>query len=511
MDRGVHMKVLVLGGGVIGITTAYYLARGGAEGDRGRPAAGTGAGNQLRANAGQVSPGYSTPWAAPGIPLKGAQVAVPAPSPLAVRPDGSLYQWRWMAAMLRNCTSERYGVNKERMMRVAEYSRDCLRQLRARHRHRIRAAQRRHLQLFRTQAQLDAAARDIADAAGMRRARRAARPRRRGARRTDWRGRASGWSAYLRLPNDETGDCHRFTVALAGQARALGVPFRYGAAIEAIRTEGPRHGRAARRRGRRAAARRPLTCWRSAATRASCWRRSGWTCRSIRSRAIRSPSAAGPGAGAAVHRARRDLQDRADPLRRPHPRRRHGRARRLRPEAEPAPARDARNGHARPVPGRRSRACRVLDRPAADDARRYAVIGATACEGSTSTPGMARWAGPWRRARASCWPTRSWGASPPSTPKDWRWSATGHRPGRAPAPLDHGRHGLNKARPGQASSTRLRPAALARYRAWSRRLNQLSGVSPGGLGGWHGMRQQHHELLAAPAGPAHPRCADGAG
>ena len=63
------MKVIVLGGGVIGTTTAYYLARSGADvtllDRQSGPAEETSFGN-----AGQVSPGYSTPWAAPGIPLK---------------------------------------------------------------------------------------------------------------------------------------------------------------------------------------------------------------------------------------------------------------------------------------------------------------------------------------------------------------------------------------------------------------------------------------------------------
>lgn len=63
------MKVIVLGGGVIGVTTAYYLARAGAEvtlvDRQSGPAEET-----SFANAGQVSPGYSTPWAAPGIPSR---------------------------------------------------------------------------------------------------------------------------------------------------------------------------------------------------------------------------------------------------------------------------------------------------------------------------------------------------------------------------------------------------------------------------------------------------------
>ncbi len=231
------MKVLVLGSGVIGITTAYYLARAGAEVTVIDRQAGPALETSF-ANAGQVSPGYSTPWAAPGIPLKALKWLFQRHAPLAVRPDGSLYQWRWMAAMLRNCTPERYGVNKERMMRVAEYSRDCLRQLRADTGIEYEQRTGGTLQLFRTQAQLDAAARDIAvlqecgvpyellDRDGVVRAEPGL---------AQARERLAGG---LRLPNDETGDCHRFTVALAERARELGVRFRFGAAIESIRSEG---------------------------------------------------------------------------------------------------------------------------------------------------------------------------------------------------------------------------------------------------------------------------------
>jgi len=112
------MKVIVLGGGVIGTTTAYYLARSGASVTVLDRQAGV-AQETSFGNAGQVSPGYSTPWAAPGIPLKALKWMFQQHAPLAIRADGSLFQLRWMAQMLRNCSPARYAVNKERMMRVA--------------------------------------------------------------------------------------------------------------------------------------------------------------------------------------------------------------------------------------------------------------------------------------------------------------------------------------------------------------------------------------------------------
>ena len=232
------MHVIVLGSGVIGTTTAWYLAQRGAQVtviDR-QPDAAL---ETSFANAGQVSPGYSTPWAAPGIPLKALKWLFQRHAPLAIRADGSLFQLRWMAQMLANCSSARYTVNKERMMRVSEYSRDCLRTLRSEIGIGYEERSRGTLQLFRTQAQLDAAARDIAvleecgvpfellSGAEVARAEPAL------ARRP---GTLAGG---LRLPNDETGDCQLFTTRLAERARAAGVSFRFGVQVrELLRRNG---------------------------------------------------------------------------------------------------------------------------------------------------------------------------------------------------------------------------------------------------------------------------------
>ena len=87
------MHVIVLGSGVIGTTTAWYLAQRGAQVtviDR-QPDAAL---ETSFANAGQVSPGYSTPWAAPGIPLKALKWLFQRHAPLAIRADGNLFQLR---------------------------------------------------------------------------------------------------------------------------------------------------------------------------------------------------------------------------------------------------------------------------------------------------------------------------------------------------------------------------------------------------------------------------------
>jgi len=233
------MKVIVLGGGVIGISTAYYLARSGAQVTLLERQAGPALETSF-ANAGQVSPGYSTPWAAPGIPLKALKWMFQKHAPLAIRPDGSLFQLRWMAQMLRNCSRERYAVNKERMMRVAEYSRACLRQLRADTGIQYEQRTGGTLQLFRTQAQVDAVQRDITvlEQCGvpyeLLNADQLARVEPGLAQARD---RLAGG---LRLPMDETGDCHRFTTELSSLARRLGVDMRFGQSVDALLTEGGR-------------------------------------------------------------------------------------------------------------------------------------------------------------------------------------------------------------------------------------------------------------------------------
>ncbi|RYF56314.1 MAG: D-amino acid dehydrogenase, partial [Comamonadaceae bacterium] len=233
------MHVIVLGGGVIGITTAYYLAKSGARVTVLERQDGV-AQETSFANAGQVSPGYSTPWAAPGIPLKALKWMFQQHAPLAVRADGSLWQLRWMAQMLRNCTAERYAVNKERMMRVAEYSRDCLRALRADTGIQYEQRTGGTLQVFRSAQQMDAVQRDIAvlQECGV--------PyellSREGLARVEPALARTGGALVggLRLPGDETGDCHLFTQQLAQAARALGVEFRFGVQVAQLQAEGGR-------------------------------------------------------------------------------------------------------------------------------------------------------------------------------------------------------------------------------------------------------------------------------
>ena len=231
------MRVIVLGSGVIGVTSAYYLAQQGAEVtvlDRQTgPAEETSFGN-----AGQISPGYSTPWAAPGIPFKAVKWMFQHHAPLAINIDGSMWQLQWMAQMLKNCSADRYAINKERMVRVAEYSRDCLKKLREDIGISYENRSKGTLQVFRNEAQLEAVQRDIEvlketgvafellDTEGLTRVEPAL---------AQAQDKLVGG---LHLPNDETGDCYIFTNSLADKAKEIGVKFQFNSNVEKLIVEG---------------------------------------------------------------------------------------------------------------------------------------------------------------------------------------------------------------------------------------------------------------------------------
>lgn len=227
------MHIIILGSGVVGVTTAYYLAKLGHEVtvvDREEgPALET-----SFANAGQVSPGYASPWAAPGIPLKAAKWLFQKHAPLILRLSSDPKQYSWLLQMLANCTESRYKVNKSRMVRVAEYSRDCLIALRDETGIQYDQRMQGTLQLFREQYQLDGIGKDIEvlrqdgvpfevldreDCVRIEPALARARDK---------------FVGGLRLPNDETGDCFKFTNELAKIAEGLGVKFRFGIDIKSL-------------------------------------------------------------------------------------------------------------------------------------------------------------------------------------------------------------------------------------------------------------------------------------
>ncbi|KZS24082.1 D-amino acid dehydrogenase [Wohlfahrtiimonas chitiniclastica] len=227
------MNIIILGAGVIGVTQAYYLAKKGYkvtvfERHEG-PALDT-----SHANAGQISPGYATPWAAPGIPFKAIKWMLEKHAPLAIRPTADLNQYKFMWDMFLNCNKEKYAINKSRLVRLSEYSRDCLIKLREDTGIYYENRSLGTTQLLRTKKQMEGIKADlevlekfnvpfeVLDAQGILNVE------------PGLKHSVNKLEGGLRLPNDETGDCFLFTNRLADIAKTIGVEFKFNQTVEDI-------------------------------------------------------------------------------------------------------------------------------------------------------------------------------------------------------------------------------------------------------------------------------------
>lgn len=230
------MHTIVLGGGVIGVSTAFFLREQGCEVTVIEREVDVALSTSF-GNAGVIAPGYVTPWAAPGMPAKIAKYLFKPTSPLIFRPTLDPAQWRWIARWLRECDLARFRVNKQRMQRVAYYSRACLQEFRTRYPFEY-GRSKGYLQLFRSDYDVELAQPSLAvlrDAGIEHREVSAAEcvqiePGLRWARETPVSG--------LYLPDDEAGDCARFTRELRMLCEKAGVRFRFETSVSALDVQG---------------------------------------------------------------------------------------------------------------------------------------------------------------------------------------------------------------------------------------------------------------------------------
>jgi D-amino-acid dehydrogenase len=123
--------VVVLGAGVIGINSAYWLARAGKNVcvvDR-QPASGL---ETSFANGGQISVSHAEPWANPSAPLKVLKWLFDGDAPLLFRPRADIHQWLWIARFLVDCLPHRADRHTTEIVRLATESRALLREIRTR-------------------------------------------------------------------------------------------------------------------------------------------------------------------------------------------------------------------------------------------------------------------------------------------------------------------------------------------------------------------------------------------
>ncbi|MDS1141896.1 D-amino acid dehydrogenase [Pusillimonas sp. SM2304] len=233
------MKIAVLGSGIIGTSTAWWLNQAGHEVvviDReSGPAQET-----SRANGGQISVSYSEPWANPRAPLKLLRWLMKDDAPMLFRPQFDPRQWWWGLMFLRECLPARLAPNIRALVRMSEYSRGTLQSMRRELDIQYHHLERGILNFYRDQAEFE----DSQRMAGVMRDFGVDRrivstdeiiqlePALAGARHVIVGGDYTA--------EDETGDVYLFTTALADKARQAGVEFRFSTQLSRLISVGGR-------------------------------------------------------------------------------------------------------------------------------------------------------------------------------------------------------------------------------------------------------------------------------
>jgi D-amino-acid dehydrogenase len=231
------MRVIVLGAGLLGVTSAYYLQQLGHDvtviDRQATPAAET-----SFANGGQISVSHAEPWANPSAPLKVLQWLGKEDAPLLFRIRADMRQWLWGLQFLRECTPARTRHNIEQIVRLGTYSRDTLQQLRRDTGIRYDERTQGILHFYTTQKEFDGA---LAPAEQMR-----ALGCERQVISADEAVKLEPALAHIRpqlagatyTAEDESGDANRFARELARLAAEAGVKFLMSHTVTALREVG---------------------------------------------------------------------------------------------------------------------------------------------------------------------------------------------------------------------------------------------------------------------------------
>jgi D-amino-acid dehydrogenase len=231
------VKIIVLGAGVVGVTSAWYLAAAGHEVTVIERRDGAGLETSF-ANGGQISAGHAEPWAKPAVVPKILRWLGREDAPLLFRPRASWAQWEWGLRFLLECWPGRFERHSRTLAGHAGYSRDCLRVLRSSLDLRYDHLERGILQFATSQQDFDGMASHAVAmiALGVQREVKSA------AQCLDLEPALKHSNdrvvGGVYNPEDESGDAYRFTRELARLAASRGVAFRFSRSIRAIEATG---------------------------------------------------------------------------------------------------------------------------------------------------------------------------------------------------------------------------------------------------------------------------------
>ena len=224
------MKVVVLGSGIIGIATAWWLKQAGHEVEVIERHAGP-AQETSFANGGQISVSYATPWASPTMPAKLLKWLLDPLGPIVFHPRLDWNQWLWGARFLRECTAARYAHNAKAMVNLSRYSLDTLRVMRADLGLQYHQQSRGILSFYRTRKELELAVSTVGLMQDLGIERRMVSTDEAIALEPALAGARNHVLGADYTQEDESGDVHLFSLALADKARAAGVSFRFNTTV----------------------------------------------------------------------------------------------------------------------------------------------------------------------------------------------------------------------------------------------------------------------------------------
>ena len=233
------MKIAVLGAGIIGVTSAWYLAAAGHEVtvlDR-RPEPGL---ETSFANGGQISAGHAEPWAKPSVVPKIFGWLGREDAPLLFRPRADWAQWRWGLGFLRECSPGRFERNSRTLSGLAVYSRECLRALRSGTGIRYDELSRGILHFCTSQRDFESVARHAEAVRAMGISRHIKSAKECLAIEPALKDSRSPVFGGVYTPEDESGDARRFTQELARLCAGKGVRFEMQKTVDALEAAGGR-------------------------------------------------------------------------------------------------------------------------------------------------------------------------------------------------------------------------------------------------------------------------------
>ena len=229
------MSTLVLGAGVTGITTAYYLAKAGHKVTviERQPGAAL---ETSFANGGQISACHTEPWATPATLLKIIKWLGRDNAPLKFRLKADPKLWSWCAKFLMNCTQSRALINTERMLRIALYSRDQLSKLKIDTGITYDQLNKGILHIYNDTGELAAASGRMQTMNDLGLERHALDTAACVALEPALKSAAGNnlISGGIFTHSDESGDAHSFTMALAKLCAGMGVEFHYNSPIKRL-------------------------------------------------------------------------------------------------------------------------------------------------------------------------------------------------------------------------------------------------------------------------------------